>query len=608
KAKLSAEEKFAGEKTWMEMVGDMYAQKRKAIIVGASIVAAFVFVAAAIIGAVQFKRTSFNEERVVVDIIGPETVAGAELVTYKIRYNNNNRASLENAEIFLNHSNNFKLENATVNFEKQGDNNTLLKVGEVDSKSEGEVEISGRFYAPKDYVVYLKPTLRFVPSNFSSPFESTNQIGVNVATAPVSMNISASGEALSNGGVEYVIQYKNISNLNFKDVKIEMEYPEGFSFLQSSERPVEGKGVWYIANIAPQEDGEIRISGSLSGSPGDTKVAKVSMGIKSDSGNFVLYNKREDITRIVKSPLVIDLKFNTENNIIANVGDRISGVIRYKNEGDKGLRDVIISMSLDSDMVDITRLRPSEGYYNDSEKRIVWKAADFLKLTNLAPGQSGEINFMIPIKDRLDINSSNDKNYILESVAKIESSDVLYSAVGMTQGFSGKASIKLNSKIELDSRVYFEHPAVKNSGPIPPKVGEKTSYLIIWRMKNWFNDLSGAEVRAHLPTGTIWSGKVGSEKENITFNERTNEVVWNIGDIENGSGVLNSPREAMFQISIIPEQNQVKSIPDLVGEAIFRAKDLFTLQDLSVSISSENTKLEKDDPNSGDYRHGIVNE
>lgn len=606
KAKLSAEEKFKGKKTWTEMIADMYWQKKKAIFVGLSIVAIMVFVAVTIIGVSQYKRTSFSEERVGLEISGVQNAGGAEPVTYKISYKNDNRASLENAEILLNHSNNFILEDASVEFERKGDNNTLLKIGKIESNSQGEIEISGRFYAPKDYVVYLKPTLKFVPSNFSSPFEVSNQIGVNVATAPISMNVVASGEALDRGGVEYVVTYKNTSNIDFSDVNISLEYPEGFSFLESDERPTEGEGVWYIANLLAGAEGKIVIHGSLAGLPGDAKVVKATLGVRSQSGGFVLYNKREDVTRIVKSPLMIDIAFRGEKDKSVNLGEGVPVSIRYSNTGDKGLRDVVISMSLDSSIVNLEKLALGKGQYISEQKAIVWKASDIPHLANLAPGKEERIDFILPIKNEMSISKKEEKNFLLESVAKIESSDVLYGAVGSVQGFSPKATLKLNSKMVLESKLRFEDPNISNSGPIPPKLREETTYTVEWTVQNWFNEVDGAEVRAHLATGVKWKNVVFGTEEDISFNERTNEIVWRLGSVDNSVGISEPIRRIKFQISIIPEENQIGKTPVIIQNVDLKAKDLFTLDTVGDSINRVTTQLDGSDPNSANGAHGVV--
>jgi hypothetical protein len=606
KAKLSAEEKFKGKKTWTKMVADLYWQKKEAIIVGIIIIVSMIVVAAAVVGAVYYKRTSFSEDRVGVSIAGPESVAGAEVVTYKIAYENNNRASLENVEIFLNHSNNFKPESASVELERQGDNNTMLKIGSIESNGKGEIEVSGRFYAPKDYVVYLKPTLRFVPSNFSSPFEVSSQIGVNVATAPISMNINASGEALNRGVTEYAVTYKNTSDIDFSNVKISLEYPGGFSFLNADQSPIESDNVWYVANLKAGDEGKIVVRGSLDGSPGDAKVVRVVLGVRSDAGGFVLYNKREDVTRIVESPLRIDVPVDKKKETNVSLGKSIPVMITYSNSGDKGLRDGVISLGVDNPMINLEELALSKGQYIVEEKSIVWKAGDIAHLGNFAPGEEGRIDFNLPIKDELLIESKDEKNFQMDSVAKIESSDVLYGTVGNVAGYSPKATLKLNSKMMVKNVLRYEDSNIANSGPIPLKLNEETTYTVEWAVENWFNEVDNAEVRAYLTTGVKWKGAIFPEGENISFNERTSEVVWKLGSMENFVGVTDSPRTVKFQIGIVPGENLIGTSPILIKNVDLTAHDLFTNESVGHSLDRVNTRLDNDDPRSKDGRHSVV--
>ena len=81
----------------------------------------------------------------------------------------------------------------------------------------------------------------------------------------------------------------------------------------------------------------------------------------------------------------------------------------------------------------------------------------------------------IPLKQRLEISSFEQKNFIIESVATIDSSDVAFQSLGNSKNISNTIVAKLNSKIILESRVYFKDGDIENFGPIPQKVGEETT-------------------------------------------------------------------------------------------------------------------------------------
>ncbi|MFH1222839.1 MAG: hypothetical protein V1647_00675, partial [Pseudomonadota bacterium] len=43
---------------------------------------------------------------------------------------------------------------------------------------------------------------------------------------------------------------------------------------------------------------------------------------------------------------------------------------------------------------------------------------------------------------------------------------------------------KVSSKMELVQKGYYQDEVFGNSGPVPPRVGEPTTYTIMWYVKN----------------------------------------------------------------------------------------------------------------------------
>jgi len=67
-----------------------------------------------------------------------------------------------------------------------------------------------------------------------------------------------------------------------------------------------------------------------------------------------------------------------------------------------------------------------------------------------------------------------------------------------------------------------------------------------------------------------WTGQIYPANEKIVYNERTNQIVWDAGNINAGTGVLTPPREVIFQVETTPQANQVGAPVDLVNESDFQ--------------------------------------
>ena len=194
----------------------------------------------------------------------------------------------------------------------------------------------------------------------------------------------------------------------------------------------------------------------------------------------------------------------------------------------------------------------------------------------------------------IPINGANDKNFVISAVAKIDSPDIP-TPISMNKIIAGnKIDIRLNSKLVVDVKGYHNDSNITNDGPIPPKVGQETTYAIHWLASNVSNDINNARIEAVLPTGATMTGKIYPEDAKITYNERNNSIVWEIGNMAAGTGILSAPKEASFQVKIKPSVDQVNRFADLIGPSTFYAKDAFTGDDLSSTAGIKNTELQED--------------
>ena len=202
----------------------------------------------------------------------------------------------------------------------------------------------------------------------------------------------------------------------------------------------------------------------------------------------------------------------------------------------------------------------------------------------------------------------NDKNLKAEVSTEIGTKSVPDKFAVSELKISNGLSCKINSEVDLKTRVYYYEPSagIVNSGPIPPKVDSLTNYTVHWQILNGSNDLENIKINSVLPQGINWSNvyvnKVSGSQ--IYYNERTKEIVWQIEKIPAGVGSLLSVYELIFQISIRPSTNQIGTVPTLVNEAYLEAKDSFTGIFLKDYTNPVNTGLPDDPRISG----GVVRE
>ncbi len=112
---------------------------------------------------------------------------------------------------------------------------------------------------------------------------------------------------------------------------------------------------------------------------------------------------------------------------------------------------------------------------------------------------------------------------------------------------------------------------------MPPKVNKPINFTIHWVIKNFATDIKNVVIKSYLPPGARFTGIVKSNINSVPiFNERTQEIIWQIDKIIATKGIISAPIEAVFQVEIIPNLTQIDNAISLVGEVLMNAFDEFT--------------------------------
>jgi hypothetical protein len=568
----------------VEAVDDSLHKKRKWILIALGVVGMIALVASAFF----VRKMLFSDTNVTLVLDGPKSVASAESVTFSLQYANDNWVALHSAEIAISYPKNFRPDT------KEGwivaDTRIVVPVGDIASRSTARVDVTGKFFGSKGESSYLDATLRYSPSQMSEIFSYDTRYGVVISTSPISLEMSAPKMAATGDTVEYLIDYENQGTEEFPNIRIKLEYPDSFQFTSADPVSSEGNTTWYVGDLAGKMRGKIRVSGILTGQRGEVKPVKASIGYFQGNGDFLSYSTISQLTRIDASPLSIDQLVNDSRIVTTTLGSMLTYRISYKNEGNIGFRDAIITLDFDTSILDFSRMQKQSGYFDAVKKQMIWQASDIPTLDVLDPGESGEIVFSVPVFTEL--SNISGKHLGIRTTAKIDSPDVPTPAGSNKIIASSALNVQLSSAIDLTVKGRYYGASVENSGPIPPKVGVQTTYGLTFKLTNSLNDLSGARVVASLPSGVRFTGKFSPESETVTFNDRTNELVWEIGNFSAGS--QEASREVTVQVAVIPGPSDVDKEIRLMNRAIFFAKDTFTGGEVKKEQGEKTTALPED--------------
>jgi hypothetical protein len=162
---------------------------------------------------------------------------------------------------------------------------------------------------------------------------------------------------------------------------------------------------------------------------------------------------------------------------------------------------------------------------------------------------------------------------------------------------------KVNSKLEIVQKGFFYDEIFGNTGAIPPRVGQTTTYTISWQAKDYYNSVKNVKVEAVLPPYVSLTGKIFPEDSRLTLDSLSREIVWEVGDMSVGQGVLNSAPNVSFQVAFTPQSYQAGQTPDIISQTKITGEDSWTNATIFGTATSTNTTL-PDDP--GINQQGVV--
>ncbi|MFH0852283.1 MAG: hypothetical protein V1845_01625 [bacterium] len=587
------------EKEPEKIAGPGLSSKTKKWIKTAVLVLAGLAVAAVGIWFIFF-RSSFDSKKVSVIVYGRDRVVSGEEVSYMVRYQNGTKVDLKNVKLTFIYPEG-SLPKDTQNLTTLGEAQTsIVGVPDLPAGQEGSMEFRASLTGLRGEQKQAIAKLSYNPGGASSEFENEGEFLSEIFMVPIVLDFDLPERIVSGQPLTIGLKYLNTSDVSFSGVTLSIEYPSGFDFNSSSPVPAEAENKWQLAEIGPREEGKIIISGVLSGLEGEVKSFKAKAEQK--QGEIVkTVSEGLASTSISLSPLSVALTVNNSRDYSANPGETLNYKLAYQNSTDVQIGPVFIVVKFDSKVLDFSTLK-TNGSFSSMDNSITWNESVLRQLRMLQPGDKNTIEFSLQVKEKeeLPIKNFSDKNFLVGVSAKINSVNIPTSLVGTRLEGNDSLSTKLNSVLLLSAKGYFKDSIMPNSGPIPPTVGQQTTYTIYWQIVNLANEAENVVVESYLPPYVSWLGRFEPPDSAVKYDKNSGKITWTIGKLAANTGILSPVKQLVFQIALLPNSNQVGSEVVLVKESAISGLDAFT----AASLNGVAKQIESDLPDDSSMIYG----
>ncbi len=556
---------------------------KRSLLIGVGGLLGVMILALGVRGAIYLAEQRFRTEDVNLTIEGESEVSAGERYTYTVTYTNNTQVTLTNAQVSLEFAEAFQDREINI----AGQTRTSLdgfQLPDLQADETFEFSVSGRFVAPPESLQFIRGKLNYRPSSEETSYTSETERAVSVVESPLVLNVNAPRTVTSGGMVEYGITVNNRGEREFDDVRLAVEYPDRFVFVSSSiSSQNEDHTRFQVPTIGEGEVFEVRIRGRVSGDVDTSAVLRARVG-QSEGSEFLSYADMKQTTKITES--YVKLSHNVKSNVEAvSAGASLTYTITFENTTDAPIRNGRLRARFTGRMYDISSLSASGASFDAATNTVTWTAAGVPALRVIKPGEGGSVSYSIDVKDRLPVESPRDKEFTVESKAEFESEEVPVD-LGLNKIVESNSSeVKLHTKVfaSVEQQYNTGEASIVNSGPNPPEINERTTYTIVWEMKNLTNSVSDVKFESSLPPEVEWTGQTEvDENSELTFQEGSRTVTWTMEEVPPQVGFLKPTRRVFFQVEVTPSQLQTEEGEvQLLRKTSYQGTDAFTGKQLN---------------------------
>lgn len=541
-----------------------------------------------------------------IKIEAPEKVLAGEEFSYQVSYHNPTKFVLSKLRLEIQYPESFVFVSAST---PPQSGNYGWNLADLAPGQTVEFSIKGQLINQLDSVNVITAYLNYTPLNLSSQFKKEASASTLVSGPGFQVDLESSDTAFLNQDNELTLIFSDFQNNYLGDFDLSFTVPAeanagvALDNLSTSSAPVapsvgsssskikitkSGGAVWTISGLSAEMGRqEVPLKYKIT-VPNDNPEIVVRLAKKMADGQAFTFWEKTIKPELIKSDLNLTLFLNgSKNDGALNFGQTLNYTLTYNNKGSKPFRDVVIMVAVKGDFLDLNSYQSDKGG-NFQNNTVIWTKNEIPALSEIKPGQEGEIDFSLALKPYKESDLGKGLVIIAYSQYSVGSQTVKGDA-----NKSNTINSRINSDLSLGERIlYFnDDNSPVGSGPLPPKVGETTSIRVYWTVKNNLHELSDVRAVFNLPSYVSFAGKGTTNVGNLYFDENSHQVIWEIGRLP----VSVYRTDAEFNISITPLEADKDKILILSPGSNISATDTETKETINKKTSPKTTKLEDDD-------------
>ncbi len=577
------------------------------------IIVLLVILGVSVLGFLTFQpKSKFSGEKVNLEIKAPFNASSGERIDYEIKITNREVASLTKVELSVYLPAGFIFENSSLmsKIKQPGATNPnpnikIWLLDDIFSQQTQSLTITGKLIAQLNVKQPISATLSYYPANFNSEFQKNVSFSTEIPDSLADFELEYPSQTANSEVASFILKIKNKSpDTEINNLRAELNYPAEFTLLESQSiqpdkknpivkektNPLDVQKTWDIEKLLPEQEWQIKFNGKFDVKESKNLEFSIKLKLKGPTEDYLDQKETKYNIEIIKGDLLATLIVNgSSQNKTVNFGDTLNFLLSLENKSHKTLGDIKVRFVLDSPLLDwSTLIDKNNGAFQDNQ--ILWTKEQIEQLGLMIPEGEIEIPLQINLKNYDASRKYKDedlkvKSFFESQINKINNQD----AQVIVQ--SNTLINELNTDLGLSAQIkYFaDNNETIGTGPLPPIVGQLTSYKVFLNLTNSLHEINNVKVQIKLPDYVTYQGKEKVSTGNLVLGEQ-NQLIWQISRIPNT--VKESTAE--FEIAITPIMSDANKILTLISEITAQVTDSQTQAVITKTISGLTTNLESD--------------
>lgn len=529
-----------------------------------------------------------------ITISGPVSIPGGEPVSFDVEAVNKNNIALEVVDMTVD------FPAGTINPDHPEQELKIYHqlIGDMASGASAHQKVSAIIFGEENMQKQIDVALTYQVKGSTALFTKKKSYDVLINSSPITASVSSLDQVTSGQEFDMKVLIKSNSQQVLKNIIMKGSYPFGYTFISADIQPSADNATWKIGDIPPGGQRTITVHGKLQGSDADTRIFHFNVGTQSSatSNSIATQYVSTDQNITIQKPFVsLSVSVNNDTGSADHVGtfDQPQRVdIGWINNLSVPISNLQIIAKISGSAYDKNSVMPDTGYFRSTSDEVIWSQQTNPEFATVNSGDSGHLFVTLLPRDR-STSSNKVVNPTVTISVSVLSDRTQESNVSNSLTALASKNIRISSKLSLTGRIVRSFGPFVNTGPIPPKAEQATTYTVMWTINNTSNPANNTQVMATLPPYVKWLGASPST-EPIVYDQNSGLVTWAPGAVPSFTNTSSLRKEVAFQISFLPSVTQINEYPILVNQAKLTAVDAYTNVKLEANQEYLTTRFSTD--------------